>query len=167
MRGFYCHFVLMAVGCNHRIQVIRFVSRMKKIHEKLIFTIFTKLQIIYSLKFEQPSSASKTAFCVETKRDFKNYSYDQFFVEILREYYDSVTHLTKIEFEAKLKLLKRKRCLWEKCVYTSNTYCNNKGCEKYACTDHLLIICDTCFYDCVLKRKVYHFLTRIIFFLNN
>ena len=50
MKGFYYHFVLMAVGCNHRIQVIRFVSRMKKIHEKLIFIILTKLQIIYSLK---------------------------------------------------------------------------------------------------------------------
>jgi hypothetical protein len=96
---------------------------------------------------------SKTAYCMNVNKDVKNYTNKLYYIDVLKGYYGSVKNLTKIEFVIKLKMPIFKRCVWEKCKRTSRTYCNNEGCEKYACNEHLLVICDTCFYDDVLKKS--------------
>jgi hypothetical protein len=106
--------------------------------------------------FEQPSLASKTAFCIKNKKDLKNFSDDEFFIAILQGYYNSVTELTKIQFEVKQGLQAFRTCVWDKCRKSTKTCCNNKGCAKLACEQHLLVICNTCFFDCVLKREVFY-----------
>ena len=82
----------------------------------------------------------------------KTYCYNQFYLDVLREFYDSVTNLKKIELEIKLQLKTYRRCVWENCKKITRTLCNNQGCSKYACNDHSLIICSSCFFDSVLQR---------------
>ena len=95
---------------------------------------------------------AKTAHCINVNKNVKNYTNKLFYIDVLKEYYPPVKNLKEIELDIKLKMPKYRRCLWDNCKKTTQTYCNNSGCQKYACSDHLLIICDTCFYDRVLKN---------------
>ena len=95
---------------------------------------------------------SKTAFAINHKKDLTKYTNKQYSLDVLRGSYASVKNVSKIEYEFKLSLPIRKRCLWDSCKKTTLIYCNNDGCKKYACRDHLLPICNFCFSDNVLKN---------------
>jgi hypothetical protein len=96
---------------------------------------------------------SKTAYCLYTGKPVANYTNKKYYLDVLRGVYDRVETLSKIQLEIKPNLPKKRVCVWDKCTKTSKILCYNQHCKKYGCINHLLIICDGCFFDDTIKNS--------------
>ena len=91
---------------------------------------------------------ARTSYLVKKDVDLKSYTQLDFYKDLLKEKYPTISAISKISIVArKTNFDQQKRCNWTKpsnCKKTTKTPCMNQVCEKIACLSHITTICFDC-----------------------
>jgi hypothetical protein len=94
----------------------------------------------------------KTSYCVFNNIPLHTMTHDTYFLEVLKERYGVIENVSCIYLDAKLPLLSRRICNWDKCKSKTIQLCANRVCNKICCENHLAAIC----FDCYEDHKIRH-----------
>ena len=96
---------------------------------------------------------ARAAYCLQNFICMKNYTIKAFYVDILKQAYETIHIIRSISVTIKQKLPKFKTCNWNECFKTVHTICSNHLCEKLACPSHSCLVCRQCYSNPLLATK--------------